>query len=154
MVIGIYCSLLVQSLVITINYSAIAIYSLHKSLGHAKSSQSSLVVSWQRIYESHCNYSTHDVFFSHVKFLIIAVWQLRSCFCGAPSLTRGRVCLLYMLLALASTVFLGSEPVGTRDHSLLSQIPRERCPGIHCIRGWMGPQMVWTLRRQSSWLNV
>jgi hypothetical protein len=30
-------------------------------------------------------------------------------FLEAPSLTRGRVCLLYMLLALASVVFLGSE---------------------------------------------
>jgi hypothetical protein len=30
-------------------------------------------------------------------------------FCGVPSLTRGRVCLLYMLLALASVAFLGSE---------------------------------------------
>jgi hypothetical protein len=33
--------------------------------------------------------------------------------CGAPSLTRGRVCLLYMLLALVSAVFLGSESQGT-----------------------------------------
>jgi hypothetical protein len=45
-----------------------------------------------------------------------------SCLCGAPSLTRGRVCLLYMLLALASAVFLRSESLGTRDHILLSQI--------------------------------
>jgi hypothetical protein len=43
-------------------------------------------------------------------------------FCGPPSLTRARVCLLYMLLALASAVFLGSESLGTRDHILLSQI--------------------------------
>jgi hypothetical protein len=43
-------------------------------------------------------------------------------FCGAPSLTRGRICHLYMLLTLASAVFLGSESVGTRDHILLSQI--------------------------------
>jgi hypothetical protein len=43
-------------------------------------------------------------------------------FCGAPSLTRGRVCLVYMLLALASAVFLGSESLGTHDHILLSQI--------------------------------
>jgi hypothetical protein len=50
------------------------------------------------------------------------IWQLRSCFCGAPTLTRGRVCLLYMLLALASAVFLGSVSLGTRDHMLLSQI--------------------------------
>jgi hypothetical protein len=40
-------------------------------------------------------------------------------FC-AP-LTRGRVCLLYMLLALASAVFLGSESLETRDYILLSQ---------------------------------
>jgi hypothetical protein len=57
----------------------------------------------------------HDQIFS-------TVWQLRSCFCEAPSLTRGRVCLLYMLLVLASVVFLGSETLGTRDHILLSQI--------------------------------
>jgi hypothetical protein len=54
--------------------------------------------------------------------LFITLWQLRSCFCGTPSLTRGRVCLLYMLLALSSTVILGSESRGNRDHILLSQI--------------------------------
>jgi hypothetical protein len=43
-------------------------------------------------------------------------------FCRAPSLTRGRLCLLYMLLGLASAVLLGSESLGTRDHILLSQI--------------------------------
>jgi hypothetical protein len=43
-------------------------------------------------------------------------------FCGTPSLTRGRVCHLYMLLALASAVFLGSESLVIRDHILLSQI--------------------------------
>jgi hypothetical protein len=42
-------------------------------------------------------------------------------FVGAPSLTRGRVYLLYILLALASTVFLGSESLGSRDHILPSQ---------------------------------
>jgi hypothetical protein len=47
---------------------------------------------------------------------------LLSCYCGAPSLTRGRVCLLYMLLALASAFFLGSESLWTRYHTLLSQI--------------------------------
>jgi hypothetical protein len=41
--------------------------------------------------------------------IFITIWQLQSCFCGAPSLTRGWFCLLYMLLALASAVFLGSE---------------------------------------------
>jgi hypothetical protein len=56
------------------------------------------------------------------RYLAITIWQLRSWFCGAPSLTRGRVCLLYMLLRLPNAVFLGSESLGTRDHILLSQI--------------------------------
>jgi hypothetical protein len=37
-------------------------------------------------------------------------------FVGCP------LCLLYMLLSLASAVFLGSESLRTRDHILLSQI--------------------------------
>jgi hypothetical protein len=53
--------------------------------------------------------SAHDQIF-------IIFWQLRSCFCGTPSLTGGRVCILYMLLALVSLVFLVSESLGTRDH--------------------------------------
>jgi hypothetical protein len=56
------------------------------------------------------------------RYLAITIWQLRSCFCGAPSLSRGRVCLLYMLLGLPNAVFLGSESLGTRDHILRSQI--------------------------------
>jgi hypothetical protein len=54
--------------------------------------------------------------------IFITVGKLRVCWCGALSLTRGRVCLLRLLLALASAVILGSEPLGTRDHILLSQI--------------------------------
>jgi hypothetical protein len=54
--------------------------------------------------------------------IFITLWQLRSCFSGAPSLTRRRVCLSYMLVVLASAVILGSEFLGTRDHILLSQI--------------------------------
>jgi hypothetical protein len=53
--------------------------------------------------------------------IFITVWLLRSCFCGASSLTRGRVCHLYPLLVLASAVFLGSESIGSRNHILLSQ---------------------------------
>jgi hypothetical protein len=46
--------------------------------------------------------------------MFIALCQLRSCFSVGPSLTRERVCLLYMLLALDRVVFSGP--------SLLSQI--------------------------------
>jgi hypothetical protein len=54
--------------------------------------------------------------------ILITVRQLRVCWCGAFSLTRGRVCRLQLLLALASAVILGSESRGTRDHILLSEI--------------------------------
>jgi hypothetical protein len=59
--------------------------------------------------------ATHDQIF-------ITIWQLWSCFCAAPSLTRGQLRLFYMLLTLASVVFLVSESLGTRDHILPSQI--------------------------------
>jgi hypothetical protein len=54
--------------------------------------------------------------------ICITLRQLRVCWCGALSLTRGRVCRLQFLLALASAVILGSETHGTRNHTLLSQI--------------------------------
>jgi hypothetical protein len=54
--------------------------------------------------------------------IFITVRQLWVCWCGAPSLTRGRVCRLQLLLALASAVIFGSESHKTRDHILLSQI--------------------------------
>jgi hypothetical protein len=54
--------------------------------------------------------------------IFITVWHLRSYFCGSPSLTRGRVCRLHLLLALASAVILGFEFRGTHDHILLSQV--------------------------------
>jgi hypothetical protein len=54
--------------------------------------------------------------------IFITVGQLRVCWCGALSLTRGRVCRLQLLLAVASAVILGSESLGTRDRILLSQI--------------------------------
>jgi hypothetical protein len=41
---------------------------------------------------------------------------------GAPFLTRGRVCPLQLLLALASAVIFGSESRRARGHILLSQI--------------------------------
>jgi hypothetical protein len=54
--------------------------------------------------------------------IFIIVWQLRVCWFGAPSLTRGRVCRLQLLLALASTVIFGSESRRIRGHIFLSQI--------------------------------
>jgi hypothetical protein len=54
--------------------------------------------------------------------IFVTVRQFRVCWCGAPSLTRGRVCRLQLMLAFASAVILGSESLGTHDHILLYQI--------------------------------
>jgi hypothetical protein len=80
-------------------------------------SQSHTVTDRQSVSKSWCRAPSgaHDQIF-------ITIWQLQSCFCGTSSLTGGRVCLLYVLLALASAVILRSESFRTRDHILLSQI--------------------------------
>jgi hypothetical protein len=54
--------------------------------------------------------------------IFIIVWQLRVCWFGAPSLTRGWVCHLQLLLTLASAFIFRSESRRTRGHILLSQI--------------------------------
>jgi hypothetical protein len=54
--------------------------------------------------------------------IFITVRQLRVSWCRGLYPTRGRVCRLQFLLALASAVIFGSESRGTRDHILLSQI--------------------------------
>jgi hypothetical protein len=67
--------------------------------------------------------------------ILIIVWQLRVCWFGTPSLTRGQVCRLQFLLVLASAVIFGSESRRTRDHILLSQIwdfPFRRLAGSRC----------------------
>jgi hypothetical protein len=54
--------------------------------------------------------------------IFIIFRQLRVCWYGTLSLTRGRLSRLQLLLVLASAVILGSESLGTRDHILLSHI--------------------------------
>jgi hypothetical protein len=54
--------------------------------------------------------------------IFITVIQLQLCWFGVLPLTKGRVCRLQLLLALASVVVFWSEPIGNRDHILLSQI--------------------------------
>jgi hypothetical protein len=80
-------------------------------------SQSYIATDGQSISKSWCRgpSGAHDQIF-------ITLWQLWSGFLGAPSCQRGRVCLLYMLRALASVVFLGSESFQSRDHILLCLI--------------------------------
>jgi hypothetical protein len=66
--------------------------------------------------------------------IFITVRELRVCWRGALSLTRGRVCRLHLLLVLASAVIVRSESCGTRDHILLSQI--QDFP-FNCLLNWI-----------------
>jgi hypothetical protein len=75
--------------------------------------------------------------------------------CGAPSLTRGRMCRLQLLLVLASAVIVVFKSRGTHDCIFLSQIrespqPGGRGPLIYIPRERSGPVIVQvrvTLRR-------
>jgi hypothetical protein len=60
--------------------------------------------------------------------IFIPVSQLRVCWCGALSLTRGRVCRLQSLLTLASAVIFGSDSNFTVSSSRLhfSSLPTTR----------------------------
>jgi hypothetical protein len=62
--------------------------------------------------------------------LIIFFLQFRVCLCGAPSLTRSRVCTSQFLPVIASAAFLRSQSHGTHEHSLL--LPQPGGPGS-CI---------------------
>jgi hypothetical protein len=72
--------------------------------------------------------------------IFVTVRQLRVCWRGAPSLMKGWVCRLQLLLTLTSAVILGSESRRMHDHTLLSQTPptwRERWPYLYPLRtGW------------------
>jgi hypothetical protein len=54
--------------------------------------------------------------------IFISVRQLRVCWCGVLSLTRGRVCRLQLLPGLARAVNFGSGYHGSSDYILLPQI--------------------------------
>jgi hypothetical protein len=64
-------------------------------------------------------------FSSSLKFSL----DLRVCSLVAPSLTKGRVCNLLMMLILLGAVPLGSESHRNQYHILLSQILRLPKPG-------------------------
>jgi hypothetical protein len=63
--------------------------------------------------------------------IFITVRQLRVCWWGALSLTRGRVCLLQLLLALASAVTLESESHFTVSDSRLPWTERSHVPSLY-----------------------
>jgi hypothetical protein len=54
--------------------------------------------------------------------IFVTVRHLRVCICRVPSLMRGQVCHLQLLLVLASTAILASKSRRTHSQILLSQI--------------------------------
>jgi hypothetical protein len=86
----------------------------------------------------------YDVLFTAYQFVLATsplilttstlIYQLNTCGYSPYatfSLTRGWVCRLQLLLALASAVIIGPESCGTHDHILLSQmrLPQPGGPG-------------------------
>jgi hypothetical protein len=72
-------------------------------------------------------------FVAYDQILIIA-WQLRVCWFGATSLTRGRVCRLQLLLVHASAIIFETESRRTRGHILLSRLKFESYCPVHVGR--------------------
>jgi hypothetical protein len=104
----------------------------YDSQGHGGGIQSRLHTGKALIESESESYVTTDGQPASLSWNKAPIWGLRPdlCYClkvavcwfGAPSLTRGRVCRLQLLLALASAVIFGSESRRTHGHILLSQI--------------------------------
>jgi hypothetical protein len=62
-------------------------------------------------------------------FFFIIFRQLPVCWCGEPSLMRGRVCCFQLLLGIASAAFLGAESHWTHQQNLLFLFMRVPKPG-------------------------
>jgi hypothetical protein len=85
-------SVISQSSTLDCQFSRDSLNSNYNCLSHIAIDCQSVSKSWCRVPSG-----AHDQIF-------IIVWQLLSCLCGSPSLTRGRVCLFYMLLVLSNAV--------------------------------------------------
>jgi hypothetical protein len=85
--------------------------------------------------------------------IFITVWHFRSCFCGAPSLTRGRVCLLYMLLTLRPSSKLGFYNLGhCYAMDLLFIRPFEQFVPFHLLgNAFVAPRQRSTVIALSLW---
>jgi hypothetical protein len=95
----------------------------------------------QSVSMSCCRAHFVDVWPDIASFSRVCVWNLLSCLCGAPSLTRGRVChlseseSLYGWQSVSRSVCLGVEPtLWTFDQILLPF--QESGSGIFVLSLW------------------
>jgi hypothetical protein len=65
-----------------------------------------LLYGWQSVRMSWCRAHSVDVWPDIASFSRVWVWNLLSCLCGAPSLTRGRVCPCVFLVSVRVRVTL------------------------------------------------
>jgi hypothetical protein len=85
-------------------------------------SQSYLKTDGQTTSPSWCQASICDLLPFFLSFLFKLSWHVRRFQYRVPSLTRGWVCNLWLLLGFTSAVCLGLESRGTHDHTLPSQL--------------------------------
>jgi hypothetical protein len=80
--------------------------------------------------------------------IFITVTRLRICWSRAPSLTRGRVCRLRPLLALASAVILGSE---SRDNTTIFYCLRFETSGVPGLRVYIPQEQDGSVIPSGTW---
>jgi hypothetical protein len=120
-----FIALFNTQLVTTSNTALSLIYTLYRSLLHTHyGSQSSLVVSWQRIsthqlYQSHCNCSTHEVFLSQLNSFLAISSQSSSNAISRDSLnsnsSKVKVTVILRLTVYRQSVSLGVKLLETHD---------------------------------------
>jgi hypothetical protein len=108
--------------------------------------------------KSHCDWWRQSVSKSWCRAhdqIFITLWQLRSRFCGAPLKREDGSVLFYMLLALASVVFLGSEYLGTHDHILLPHVRDfPFCRLLRLAGSRWNPELISKSNSRCDWRSV
>jgi hypothetical protein len=103
---------------------------LHKKVkSKVKSQTRNITIDGQSASLSWCQAPIWDPRPNFFLFYLIIIKQLQTYLCGAPSLTRSRVCSFQFLLGIASAPSLRSESHGTHERMVLSLFFRLSHPG-------------------------
>jgi hypothetical protein len=106
-----------------------------QSQSHVTTDGQSVSMSWCQVHSETCDQ------------ILFSVWNLLCCLCGAPSLTRGRVCLLSVTVTLyMSRVYVYA--IYTRPMAAQTQNSRS-CHNI-CSLGYNGSLDTWSVVRLTA----